>query len=60
MCEARFALLRLPDAMFWNHRSAIIAAANAARLPAIYPEREYAARRPPALADEMIERSRVL
>jgi putative tryptophan/tyrosine transport system substrate-binding protein len=32
----------LPDAMFWNHRQAIIALVDAARLPAIYPEREYA------------------
>jgi putative tryptophan/tyrosine transport system substrate-binding protein len=32
----------LADAMFWNHRQAIIALVNAARLPAMYPEREYA------------------
>lgn len=32
----------IPDAMFWNHRQAIIALVNAARLPAMYPEREYA------------------
>jgi putative ABC transport system substrate-binding protein len=32
----------LSDAMFWNHRQAIIALVNAARLPAMYPEREYA------------------
>jgi putative ABC transport system substrate-binding protein len=32
----------LPDAMFWNHRGTIIALAERARLPAIYPEREYA------------------
>jgi putative ABC transport system substrate-binding protein len=32
----------LADAMFWNHRRAIIALINAARLPAMYPEREYA------------------
>jgi putative ABC transport system substrate-binding protein len=31
----------LGDAMFWNHRRDIVALANAARLPAIYPEREY-------------------
>jgi putative ABC transport system substrate-binding protein len=36
------ALTVLPDAMFWNHRATIIAAAQAARRPAIYPEREYA------------------
>ena len=32
----------LPDPMFWNHRQAIIALVNAARLPAMYSEREYA------------------
>jgi putative ABC transport system substrate-binding protein len=32
----------LADAMFWNQRRAIIALINAARLPAMYPEREYA------------------
>jgi putative tryptophan/tyrosine transport system substrate-binding protein len=32
----------LPDAMFWNNRAVVIAAAQAARRPAIYPEREYA------------------
>ena len=31
----------LPDAMFWNHRREILALVDAARLPAIYPEREY-------------------
>ncbi len=36
------AVLVLPDAMFWNHRREIIAMAAAARLPALYPEREYA------------------
>jgi putative tryptophan/tyrosine transport system substrate-binding protein len=36
------ALTVLPDAMFWNHRATIIALAQAARRPAIYPEREYA------------------
>jgi len=35
-------VLVLPNAMFWNHRREIIALAAAARLPAIYPEREYA------------------
>jgi putative tryptophan/tyrosine transport system substrate-binding protein len=29
------------DGMFWNHRRDIVALVNAARLPAIYPEREY-------------------
>jgi putative ABC transport system substrate-binding protein len=32
----------LPDAMFWNHRREIIALVAAARVPALYPEREYA------------------
>jgi putative ABC transport system substrate-binding protein len=32
----------LPDAMFWNHRREIIALIEAARVPALYPEREYA------------------
>jgi putative tryptophan/tyrosine transport system substrate-binding protein len=32
----------MPDAMFWNHRSTILALVERARLPAIYPEREYA------------------
>jgi putative tryptophan/tyrosine transport system substrate-binding protein len=36
------ALAVLPDAMFWNHRSTIIALAERASVPAIYPEREYA------------------
>jgi putative tryptophan/tyrosine transport system substrate-binding protein len=36
------ALSVLPDAMFWNHRTTIIALVQAARRPAIYPEREYA------------------
>jgi putative ABC transport system substrate-binding protein len=36
------ALTVLPDAIFWNHRATIIAVAQAARRPAIYPEREYA------------------
>jgi putative ABC transport system substrate-binding protein len=32
----------LPDPIFWNRRRDIVAFVNAARLPAIYPEREYA------------------
>ena len=36
------ALAVIPDAMFWNHRATIIALAEKARIPAIYPEREYA------------------
>jgi putative tryptophan/tyrosine transport system substrate-binding protein len=35
-------VLVLPDAMFWNHRREILALVAAARLPALYPEREYA------------------
>jgi putative ABC transport system substrate-binding protein len=35
-------LLVLADAVFWNHRATIVALAAAARVPAIYPEREYA------------------
>jgi putative tryptophan/tyrosine transport system substrate-binding protein len=35
-------LLVLPSGMFWNNRATIIATASLARLPAIYPEREYA------------------
>jgi putative tryptophan/tyrosine transport system substrate-binding protein len=33
------AVMVLPDAVFWNHRRAIVALLDAARLPAIYPER---------------------
>ena len=32
----------LATATFWNERAAIIALAAAARIPAVYPEREYA------------------
>ncbi len=35
-------VLVLPDLMFWNHRREIIGLAEAARVPALYPEREYA------------------
>ena len=35
-------VLVLPDAMFWNHRRAILGLVATARLPAVYPEREYA------------------
>jgi putative tryptophan/tyrosine transport system substrate-binding protein len=34
-------LLVMPDAMFWNNRATIIDLASKARVPAIYPEREY-------------------
>jgi putative ABC transport system substrate-binding protein len=30
------------DAVFWNHRATIVALAAAARVPALYPERDYA------------------
>jgi putative ABC transport system substrate-binding protein len=36
------ALVVLPDAMFWNERTQIVALAAKHRMPAIYPEREYA------------------
>jgi len=35
-------LLVMPGAMFWNNRAIIIGIASMARVPAIYPEREYA------------------
>jgi putative ABC transport system substrate-binding protein len=35
-------LLVMPDAVFWNNRATIIGVASEARVPAVYPEREYA------------------
>ena len=35
-------LLVMPGGMFWNNRATILGIASIARLPAIYPEREYA------------------
>jgi putative ABC transport system substrate-binding protein len=35
------AVVVLGDALFWNHRRDVVALVNAARRPAIYPEREY-------------------
>jgi ABC-type uncharacterized transport system substrate-binding protein len=35
-------LIVINDAMFWNERARIVALAAKSRLPAIYPEREYA------------------
>jgi len=35
-------LIVIADGTFWNHRAVIITLASAARIPAIYPEREYA------------------
>jgi putative tryptophan/tyrosine transport system substrate-binding protein len=35
-------LITVPDAMLWNQRRVIVSLAAAARLPAIYPEREFA------------------
>jgi putative ABC transport system substrate-binding protein len=35
-------LLVIPDAVFWNNRATIIGVASKARVPAVYPEREYA------------------
>ena len=34
--------LVMPDAVYWNNRATIIDLASKARVPAIYPEREYA------------------
>jgi ABC-type uncharacterized transport system substrate-binding protein len=36
------ALIVLPDALFWNQRRIIVDRTTAERLPAIFPEREYA------------------
>ena len=36
------ALVILPNPVFWNYRARIIALAAQYRIPAIYPEREYA------------------
>ena len=36
------AVVVVPDGMFYNYRRNVIGLVNAARLPAIYPEREYA------------------
>jgi putative tryptophan/tyrosine transport system substrate-binding protein len=35
------ALIVLPDGLFWNDRVAVVVQATAARLPGIFPEREY-------------------
>jgi putative tryptophan/tyrosine transport system substrate-binding protein len=35
-------LLVMPSGMFWNNRATIIGIASMARVPAVYPEREYA------------------
>ena len=35
-------LIVIADGTFWNYRAVIITLASAARIPAIYPEREYA------------------
>jgi putative tryptophan/tyrosine transport system substrate-binding protein len=35
-------LIVTADGMFWNYRAVIITLASAARIPALYPEREYA------------------
>jgi putative tryptophan/tyrosine transport system substrate-binding protein len=34
-------LLVVPSAMFWNNQAIVIGTASTARVPAIYPEREY-------------------
>jgi len=36
------AVVVVPDGMFYSYRRDVVALVNAARLPAIYPEREYA------------------
>jgi putative tryptophan/tyrosine transport system substrate-binding protein len=35
-------LIVTADAMFWNNRATIVALASSARIPSLYPEREYA------------------
>jgi putative tryptophan/tyrosine transport system substrate-binding protein len=35
-------MMVLPDGMFWQNRAILVSLAAAARMPAIYPEREYA------------------
>jgi putative tryptophan/tyrosine transport system substrate-binding protein len=40
--QIRGPLLVLPDAMLWNERRVILAWATAARVPGVFPEREYA------------------
>jgi putative ABC transport system substrate-binding protein len=40
--SGRDGLLVLPGGMFWNNRATILNLASVARVPAIYPEREYA------------------
>ncbi len=42
LAQAGGLVIVLLDAMFWNQRRAILALVAAARVPAIYPEREYA------------------
>jgi len=42
VAAAAEALVVVPGAMFWNERSQIVGLAAKHRLPAIYPEREYA------------------
>jgi putative tryptophan/tyrosine transport system substrate-binding protein len=41
LAAASVPVLVLPDATFWNRRREIVALIAAARVPAIYPEREY-------------------
>ena len=40
--SAANAVVVVPDGMFYNYRRDVVVLVNAARLPAIYPEREYA------------------
>jgi putative ABC transport system substrate-binding protein len=42
LADGKTPLMVVGDAMFWNNRQAIVDLVNAARVPALYPEREYA------------------
>ena len=42
LADGETPLMVVGDAMFWNNRQAIVDLVNAARVPALYPEREYA------------------
>jgi putative ABC transport system substrate-binding protein len=42
LADGNTPLMVVGDAMFWNNRQAIVDLVNAARVPALYPEREYA------------------
>ena len=42
LADGKTPLMVVGDAMFWNNRQAIVDLINAAGVPALYPEREYA------------------